>query len=662
MGTALGANARAFVCWAAVVLAIMGNSPTQAQMPDTTDVVGDSLAQIAPPVGFRGVEPGWVLGDTMLAVSPEIDATGVLADVPGSFLYDFGTVGWPHGWSPYGLNPQRVALVLNGLPLDDPVTGRPRYDLLPFSFLEPLGYQAGRYGTSVGVYADVRPFNNPRPLTELRYHTGSNGFQSITGMHVQRRRGKLFGNEGIWNILFGYGGHAAKGEYAGSRLERMRQLLGRLRYEQVNWSVELNNWYNRRRIGAHGGVLPQAGGSPESIYNRFGASVRNAEAKRQTSRNDLSLTLRSRVFGSQSLPLTLSTFWTAQTFRYNHPGSDTLVTKTNRIGGRVHQDALLGRHAVRLLVEGWVDAVRTSNALPDSLDLTRYQVHATLRDSLRLGAWDVRFEGGLHANERSVFAGGSLYLGWHWRSALLFAEAMHTGQPSSLVEEYGFGRFILPVEQVPNGRLSQGKVGFRVQGGSFDVSAFGYAQVMAEPLDLYTIGEEDSLAAWVAAEGFQQAGVGADIGWRRTAERGFYMTAQPSLFQFLNENASSVHKRMAATLPSFSVRGSLGARYLLFNELDLDLSASARYWTAFRSRHFHGPTGLLVVPTLNDASYEPSWTLDLIAHAGIRGATLFVAWENILSGTPLLVGNLIVPVYPLPAQRFRFGVFWPILN
>jgi hypothetical protein len=49
-----------------------------------------------------------------------------------------------------------------------------------------------------------------------------------------------------------------------------------------------------------------------------------------------------------------------------------------------------------------------------------------------------------------------------------------------------------------------------------------------------------------------------------------------------------------------------------------------------------------------------------VAEAGIRTATIFLSYENIFSGTNALVGNLLIPDYPLPAKRFRFGVFWPI--
>ena len=46
----------------------------------------------------------------------------------------------------------------------------------------------------------------------------------------------------------------------------------------------------------------------------------------------------------------------------------------------------------------------------------------------------------------------------------------------------------------------------------------------------------------------------------------------------------------------------------------------------------------------------------------VRTATLFFAYENVLARTVLMPGTLLVPDYPYPAQRFRFGVYWPIRN
>ena len=646
---------------------ILGVSALRAQVPDSTQAITpDSVAMpVLPPVGFSGPEPGLVVTDTILALSTAPDVTGILATVPGSFVYDFGAFGWPDGWSPYGLNPQRIGLLLNGLPFDDPVTGRPRYDMLPMAFLEPLTMQANRLGMPLVLQATLRPFDAPQPLTELTYRTSNTGLQSVMGMHAQQRRRALFGKPGVVSALFGYGGHAADGEYPGSRLRRMRQLWGRLRYTQTRWSLEIHNLHNRRYVGAHGGVQPQPGLPFESIYTRIGAEVRNPDARRQTIRNDLALTARARLWPGLTEPLTASAYWTAQTFRYINSNQDSLDAKTNRFGGRMHQDLHLGTHAIRLLVEGWTDRLRRSrqSALPDSLGLSRTQLHATLRDAFRTGSFEGTLEGGLHVTDTATFPGGAVRLGWQPGAVRLFGEASVAGQPVAWIEEYGFGRFFKAVEGVPDGRVMQGRVGFAARLGPFDMTAFGFTHEVTQPLDLYETSVTDSVAVRVASSPFRRAGVGGDIGWRREAQRGFYLTAQPTLVQFLNETDSPEHFRVRASLPRFFAQGQFGARYLLFNgDLDLDIALQGRFWTEFRSRLLHPPTGLLIVPLADARVFGPSGTLDVVIKGGIRAATLFVAFDNVLSGTQVQAGTLIVPTYPLPERRFRFGVYWPIQN
>lgn len=87
-----------------------------------------------------------------------------------------------------------------------------------------------------------------------------------------------------------------------------------------------------------------------------------------------------------------------------------------------------------------------------------------------------------------------------------------------------------------------------------------------------------------------------------------------------------------------------------------------RLWSSFRSRVLHTQTGLLAVSTSGGTPVESSAALDVVVTAGVRTATLFIVYENFLSGTSAIPGNLIVPVYPLAQRRLRFGVFWPIQN
>ena len=87
------------------------------------------------------------------------------------------------------------------------------------------------------------------------------------------------------------------------------------------------------------------------------------------------------------------------------------------------------------------------------------------------------------------------------------------------------------------------------------------------------------------------------------------------------------------------------------------------------SRTLHTPTGLLVLTRDQDMGLYPpggrlpaSVVVDFVAEGAVRTAVLFVAYENVASGTPLLSGNQTIPIYPLPAARLRFGVYWPISN
>ncbi|MDX1548267.1 MAG: hypothetical protein R3247_14810, partial [Rhodothermales bacterium] len=353
-------------------LLVLSAPPARAQAPDSAQAAPQAPPQ-APPVGFAHADPGIAVADTLPARLPELDVPALLDALPGAFVYEFGTLGWPDAWSRDALPPHRTALTLDGLPFDDPATGRPRYDLLPTAWLEPPVVGAGRHGAPVAVATRLRPYAPRRPLTEIAYRSGS-GIQSVMATHVQRRPRRLFGQDGVLGLLGGYGGHAAQGEYDGSRLRRGRQLLGRLRYAQPRGAVELRVLHNRRSLGAHGGVLPVPGFSFESIYARLVAPVANPNARRQTIRNDFAATVRARLLPARAEPLTVSAFFTKEFFEYRLPG-DTLSARARRAGVHAEQALRLGAHHLRLRADAWRDEITRSNALPDSLGLRRTQLH-----------------------------------------------------------------------------------------------------------------------------------------------------------------------------------------------------------------------------------------------------------------------------------------------
>jgi hypothetical protein len=240
----------------------------------------------------------------------------------------------------------------------------------------------------------------------------------------------------------------------------------------------------------------------------------------------------------------------------------------------------------------------------------------------------------------------------------------------SWVQERGFGSLIQPLDDAPTGQIVRGEAGFAAQFGPFDARMSAFAHQIRDPIELFAPEPGDTLAYRALNDPLQRAGATAQIGWRRTAESGLYATGQATAVQVLNETASTDHRRIAEALPEAFGQARIGARFVAFEgDLDTDLSIGGRAWTRMRSRQFHDPSGLFAVPPPGAAvqpdtplRFGPSSSMNVRADIGLRGATLFFAFENALGGSGLQIGTLIVPVYPLPNRLFRFGVHWPIEN
>lgn len=638
--------------------------PDSTVLPDSSALrqFADSTARLIifkTPVSFLDTDPGLVLHDSLPTIHAALDPAGLLSELPGSFLYDFGASGWPDGWSPYGMAPHDVALSYNGIPFDNSVAGTPEYELLPFPMLQPFKLQEDRFGAPLTINTRLRSLDVRRPITEIRYRQSNNGLKSVLVFHSQQRSVPLRQQMGVLGITLAYGGHGANGEYTGYQLEGARQLLTRLRYRHPWGSIELMNFSNRRRLGAHGGIMVNEG-FYEAIYNRFAGLAIDATAQRQTIRNDLALTVRSNVLPDTTRPLTAMGYWTAGTFRYVL--GDTLQARTSRFGYRFSQALAIGDGEVTAALEGWNEKLREdSRALPDSLNLTRSSFNLSLLASLPLGAVDLEIEPGLHSQDGDSFFGGRgrLTIGNH--ALKLFAQASYSGQKSSWIQQYGWGNTIQPLPASPESRVTNLRAGVSLQSGAFSLDVTGFINKTSNYTDFFSSTTSDSISVEVFPTPVQWGGLTADFGIRKHAARGFYLTLAPTFYQLNNPASSAAHSTLVGSLPELYVQGRFGMRYLIFRgDLDLDLYTKARLWSSFESRTLHPETGILVLRTVGSRPVDASVAMDIVLEAGIRTAKIFLAFENVLSHPSLIVGNLLVPDYPLPAQRFRLGVYWPI--
>jgi hypothetical protein len=657
-------------CFAVLMLAA---TSARSQTPDTTTVVpADTVVAptdidivvAAPPepeappfpidsvIAFHRDHRGIVIHRRFPERLPALHPTELLERLPGGFVHSFRTPGWPEGWSIGGRDPATVTISRDGRPFNNLTTGRSQMELLPLGLSDPIRLAEGSDGGAATVVSNMLALDEARPITGLRYQSDGIGLQHAELYHAQRRLVSIFGTQGLLNLSLAYIGRGATGEYPGSALRRERGLFARARFGRPGWSLAVSNLSSRHNVGAHAGVVPQAN-IYETIFVRTGAIVNRQEARRQTIRNELDVTWRAHLLEA---PFTLTGYWTAESFRYYESRYD-VAARVHRYGLTLDQP--LSADGMPIRFHGWIERVENDTAFVN--ELNRHAVEASIGDSLALGFGAVDARLAIRSTAQSTAPGGHVRLtvGASETHAYLSAESNPIDAPRILLQ--GFGPFLAPTE-VGAARASVARLGATASFGPFRANAFLFAQHDQSIPILSTDAGRDTLEVH-AGYSSGRFGAGGFLGWREHRERGVYAFIAPSFVQWQSQPAIAGLAPLETAVPAMHGEARLGARMLLFlGDLDADLYVRGRFWSDMRGRVLHPATGLLVYPSADARTFSASGLLDVVLEADIRTASVFVALENVLSGTDVTIGNLIVPDYPLPERRLRFGVYWPILD
>ncbi|MCY4158283.1 MAG: hypothetical protein OXE92_06200 [Bacteroidetes bacterium] len=560
------------------------------------------------------------------------DITFALSQAPGSFVYDFNTFAWPTSLSIFGLNPQSLQLYFGPILFDDLLTGRPRYDLLPTALLRVPKIDFGLPRGVVGIQSELRTITAGKPKTELHYQAGDHRLQRITALHAQQR-GHLFNRSGRFQGVFAYAGASDAGDFPGSRLQRLRQLIIRTRYQRYSWSLELLYLHNQRRLGAHSGVL----GAEDVRYNRLIAEVVGQDRDRRVIRNDFLNTLKTRI-------LTASVYLSTQSLRYTD-----LDASSWRIGTSLYSDFIAGRHRMRARLDTYIQQNSSDSALEIKDNSSLMEVH--IGDSLKfrtgylfaqigLRGWDGRWSPNMRLQgERAMYR---------------LSSYIEVGYSTSPKPASGLGRYLVNTYR-STGRMLMANTGVRYQIGRLQIGPYGFISRVQDESD-YWEAAVDSVQ--IIKDTYTSLGTGFLLTLTTEQDRGIYATLRSGFIQTGRTQYSA-----ELVLPKWTLSGELGFRTVLFTgDLHLDVSLRGRSWSAMTSRTLHAPTGLLVLPFDQRRPVQGSYTIDIVLKGGVRTATVYILYENLTSNTRLLNGNELVADYPLPAGQLRFGVYWPINN
>ena len=146
-----------------------------------------------------------------------MSAADLLGQVPGIFIRELGQPGQPSQLNVEGLDVRSTALLLDGRPLRDPVTGGYNLYDLPIEFLDEIEIESSSASlfaapSSAGGTMNFvsHQYDNVRPMTKLRFEQGPFDHLLTDGIFAQNVSRGL-------NAMFGVQRLVTDGRYPNSK-------------------------------------------------------------------------------------------------------------------------------------------------------------------------------------------------------------------------------------------------------------------------------------------------------------------------------------------------------------------------------------------------------------------------------------------------------------
>ncbi len=255
----------------------------------------------------------------------------VLWRLPGFFLRDLGESGKPGEFNAWGTDWRDVAVLMDGRPMNDPITGTYNLYDIPMEYIEQVEDFSGAESSPESWNASgatlnlvTYQYNTLRPITKVRYVQAPNNDLMTDGLFTQNvLRGA--------NFLFGFQRHISDGRFNGLRVNDNApapqgalvdnwNVRSRLRFNASDrFNIALTYFYNKDINGLNGGIDTT---QSTYIFDDVRALVNDPNGLETVSRTDVSLLAAAKLF-PDSLWITQANAYYTHEFRdYKNSGSD----------------------------------------------------------------------------------------------------------------------------------------------------------------------------------------------------------------------------------------------------------------------------------------------------------------------------------------------------
>lgn len=220
----------------------------------------------------------------------------IISSTVGTFIRDLGSPGQLHGLTLNGIDARAIAVMSDGVLLNDPLTGIFDLNLYPTENIERLemirGSRAFLYGlnsTGGAINIVTKSKKAITPESRIRFSQSSFDYGFVDGMISQDVMRGL-------NVTAGLQHTVTDGKFDNSGYD-FWSARSKVRYNLSNdAAVYVSEIYSQSQLGLNGGVdLSQT--LPGNEFNQFQAIVRNDDSYEKITRHDLQLGGSARLFG-----------------------------------------------------------------------------------------------------------------------------------------------------------------------------------------------------------------------------------------------------------------------------------------------------------------------------------------------------------------------------
>ena len=571
----------------------------------------------------------------------------IIWKLPGFFYRDLGEAGKWGQLNAFGIDGRAIGVLIDGRPMNDPVTGTYNLSDLPLEFIDHTEILSGTASTTTlsdaaGTALNFvsRSYNSYRPLTKLRFVQDSKGTLLTDGLFTQNVARGL-------NLMVGFSRQVTDGRFINANLDAWN-VRTRLRYNiSDRFNISLTDFYTKAGNGLNGGVDI----SRSTSLNEVGAKVVNEFSWDKRSRRDVTLSTIARIFADSSSTMQASVYYSTLEREYYNPSVRLIDDFTQSSFWGMHLQQQFCLDSVRCTIGGSWERRESgfTRVLASHLESERslfIQAEMRLMDifvpSVSLRSTSVDGESSLNtgAGVKSMIA--------DW--LILFADVSWFDRFPTFQERYWSDSTFLRAREIQKEQHAFIRGGFTLQAGSnLEITLTGFQRNVKRAIVFQPAMTEGGSPA-VSISNAREIAIQGINGSAVIRCHKFEVLGVLTLTHYKEVDT------LKTLMPDVILAGEVSYRDTFFKD-----KLDAKF--GVRSQFYNRQQGMQFDPqTLSYAQYYASiigrsTTLDLFMILKIGDAHISLSWQNILNASYILS-----PIYPMPARYIRIGVNWVFLD